>query len=305
MTLCAPLVTILSSSTSDPSNQSSCLLDDDMRRILKHSDYSNKQLVNMNSISLKNALEKTYSGQCSKTTSYDLISSSSLEDAKLHRCWVRQVFSIDPLLAHELDQRFRPSWPSTWYTNKYQWLSNHDIEDVMLQYTLAYPDFIFLGALPCNFAEINIAGQCVATQLCRFNPSEGHDYGMIINHDRHDQSGTHWVALYFSTRLENPLFGMYYFDSVGQPPKPQVKEFMNSVARTVERDIAPFPIHQNSKRHQFKNTECGMFSLAFIVRCITDPYKFGQDATCEAIAKSIGTDDDVNALRSEYFMPTK
>lgn len=299
--LCAP-ATATALKRSSSSSPSSCLDADDMRRMLRESHLSGDDLMSMEHGSLEEALKKTYSGPCPVALSAD---SQDTEAVRRQRCWVHQLFSSDPLLARELDQRFRPSWPTTWYTNKYQWLSNHDIEAVMSQYMRAYKRFSFMGALPRDFAEISMDGQCVATQLCRFKPVEGMDYGAIVNHDLHNQSGTHWVSLFFSTRLESPLFGMYYFDSVGQPPKPQVQEFMNAVEREVTRKIAPFPVHYNKVRHQFKNTECGMFSLAFIIRCVTAADDFKDDVSCEAIAASIGMDADVHALRSKYFMPLK
>ena len=53
-----------------------------------------------------------------------------------------------------LNNTFRPEGPS----NRYEWLSTTDINDVINQYQNKHKDFIFLGAVPADFEELPVLG---------------------------------------------------------------------------------------------------------------------------------------------------
>jgi hypothetical protein len=111
-------------------------------------------------------------------------------------CWLRLdvVKNIDDKDIHE--NTFRPEGPN----KKYDWLSTTNINDVLNQYEDLHKDFLFLGAVPNDFEELPMLG------LSNINfdnyVKEGKTkLGMVINLDTHDQTGSHWVALY--TDLSN------------------------------------------------------------------------------------------------------
>ena len=50
----------------------------------------------------------------------------------------------------------------------------------------------------------------------------------------------------------------------------------------------------NKIQHQFKNTECGVYSMNFIIRLLNGE-------TFDDIVNNITKDDEMNACRKEYF----
>ena len=53
-------------------------------------------------------------------------------------------------------------------------------------------------------------------------------------------------------------------------------------------------IDYNRNRHQYKNSECGVYSLNFILRLLNGH-------TFEEISKNKVLDDDINKCRDTYF----
>ena len=55
-----------------------------------------------------------------------------------------------------------------------------------------------------------------------------------------------------------------------------------------------FDIKYNTKQHQFRNSECGVYSINFIVRLVNgEPYT--------SIVENITKDEEMNKFRKEYF----
>lgn len=123
----------------------------------------------------------------------------------------------------ELLENFRPQVPEEWKKNKKTWLNTNDILHAMNQYQVAFDDFKFLSVSPIDFdtrlnekgEEVKNGGVCVDRSLCAINlESLLHSgitrIGAIFNLDKHDESGSHWTAM-FSDFL---LGEFYYYDSV-------------------------------------------------------------------------------------------
>ena len=98
--------------------------------------------------------------------------------------------------------------------------------------------------------------------------------GMVINLDEHDKSGSHWVGL-FTDLVKKQL---YFFDSYGHKPDKQIKTFMKKVAKYFNKDIdlsesinrGDHDIKYNKIRHQYKGSECGVYSMNFIIRLLEE-----------------------------------
>ena len=57
----------------------------------------------------------------------------------------------------------RPEMPAQWYKNPIEWLSNYDIDDVMVQYNNEKKYcYSFLGVFPIDFSEEDKFGRCVS-----------------------------------------------------------------------------------------------------------------------------------------------
>ena len=62
----------------------------------------------------------------------------------------------------------------------------------MLQYEKKYDDFKFFGAVPYDFEDLSF----LEVSNVDFNNLKKHRLGMVVNLDKHNMKGSHWVALY-------------------------------------------------------------------------------------------------------------
>jgi len=188
-------------------------------------------------------------------------------------CWTNQPF-VDKRSKKELNDSFAPLAPSDWKKNPNEWLSSDDISRVMDQYEKAYPTFKFIGPSPIDYDAKLGFGVCVWNELCNFklkrHMNDGKDkLGIIFNLDNHSGPGTHWVSLFINI-TSNTIF---YFDSAGQKIPSRIKHFVDTVIEQGENLSTPitFKFDQNHPvEHQKGNTECGMYSLYFIVHMLQD-----------------------------------
>ena len=70
---------------------------------------------------------------------------------------------------NKLDKDLKPVYPSSWNSNKNEWLSTSNIEKVCNQFEDKYNDFMFLGAVPIDFDTKLANNKCVVNDLCKFN----------------------------------------------------------------------------------------------------------------------------------------
>jgi hypothetical protein len=204
-------------------------------------------------------------------------------------CWTKQSFinKMNELSQIELTKfTFRPEGPKA----QFEWLNTLHLNDVMLQYEKIYPDFKFLGAVPMDFdklpdldlKDINIK-EYVNDGITKF--------GIIFNLDEHWQGGSHWVAGYFDVKKGV----VYYYDSYGIAPESRVRKLMRRFANFSEQE---YKIRADAKhnihRHQFGNSECGMYSLNLILELL-------EGREFEDICKDNIKDERVNKLRPIFF----
>ncbi len=199
---------------------------------------------------------------------------------------------------------FRPKGPK----KQYDWLSTNDINGVMSQYMMKHKDFKYIGALPYDFEELEYTG--IDNINLKDLENKTPKIGMVINLDEHDQPGSHWVALY--TNLTNNK--VYYFDSFGKKPGKRVTKFIRRILTYMynKKHNSNFNVDQfmnmyhksdeydvryNKKQHQFKNTECGVYSMNFIIRLL-------DNEDFDMIVDNITKDDAMNNCRKTYFRNT-
>ena len=238
-----------------------------------------------------------------------------------HVCWLR-LDLVKSIKSDDIDEdTFRPSGPA----KKYDWLSTSNINEVVSQYEDMYDDFTFLGAVPNDFQELPILGLS-NVNFDDFLKSNKTKLGMVINLDTHNQSGSHWVALY-TDLLNNKI---YYFDSIGKKPGKRIKKFNNSILKymykkkynkninideimgllnktnkntstkyykMLSNKLKSFDIRYNNIQHQQNNSECGVYSINFILRMV-------KGESFDDITKNITSDDEVNKCRKIYFRNT-
>ncbi len=206
-------------------------------------------------------------------------------------------------LQSTLSAAFRPAHPAEWTRNPRFWLSDLDINRVMRQYEHSHGDrFKFVGVFPRDFAKRDVLRRCVSADMCALSAAsvlaEGRsEFGVVFNMDDHTQRGSHWTALYCCLNPQRRnRYGIWYYDSVAKPPPKEIQAFMQRIVAEVG---APrFSGHVNTVRRQFENTECGVYSMFFIVACITTGRSF-QDL-CENLMRD---DDAMQKLRAVFFRP--
>jgi hypothetical protein len=222
-------------------------------------------------------------------------------------CWVQQDFVSEETRQKILQKAFRPLKPKAWYNNRQTWLNTYDILKVMKQYEDKYKDFLFLGVFPIDFASNDEYGNCVAPLMCNFDMKKvigkgKKRFGMVLNLDRHDQSGSHWVSLYCNMQPRKKNFGVYYYDSVAYPPPREVASFMQQMEKesynVFSKKVADrFAMRYNKVQKQFNNYECGVFSEVFLTQIL-------KDVRFDDICRRMHTDEDINKLRDVLYTPS-
>jgi hypothetical protein len=282
----------------------SCFTLESLKVIANKYNETNKDkiIISNNKKDLVDQLEEKLSKNCSSQT-----------------CWL----STD--LIQEIDNdeiknnTFRPQGPKS----KYGWLSTTNINEVIDQYHTNHKDFSYLGTVPYDFQEIYDFG------FHNFNFDELYNegkykIGMVINLDESHQDGSHWVGLYADLKKNQ----IYFFDSVGKPPRRKIKKFINKITDfmykkkynsnikigsimelinnltykslknkyfiNLKNKLSDFDIRYNHVQHQFKNSECGVYSINFIIRLVKGE-KF------DNIINNIIKDDKMNECRQVYF----
>lgn len=232
-------------------------------------------------------------------------------------CWLEQPFlKNNP----ELNNFFKPLAP----LGRYQWLSTDDIFNVMTQYDEKYPDFKFVGPLPMDFLTLSDPDSKFLQNL-DLNKIPEKQIGIIFNMDPSTQSGSHWIALNID-RQKNEI---HYFDSYGDkhyfrnqyklpyydsnqqyhrgeeislPPNIQKfifqlmkrlipdKELLNQSGGSIKM---PYKLKINTIQHQYANSECGVYSMLFLLKSRSNSF--------ENITRQIITDEAVNKYRDTLF----
>jgi len=186
-------------------------------------------------------------------------------------CWMSTI--KDAALKRDIKKYiYAPHAPSEWKKNPNEWLTNFDILNVMQQYEYTYPHFKFFGPSPIDFDAKPDNEQCVTSEICNLNLAElikaGKTHlGFVFNLDEHDEPGSHWVSLF----VDVPHKFIYYFDSASLEIPGEVDVLANRIVRDGLK-LDP-PVHfermQNRVEHQRGNTECGIYSLFFIITMLT------------------------------------
>ena len=125
---------------------------------------------------------------------------------------------------------------------------------------------------------------------------------MVFNLDEHDESGSHWVSLY----VDIPHKIIFYFDSALNDTPPEIEVLAQRVLEQAKQLGLSFAYQKNTVQHQFSNTECGMYSLFFLITLITE--KWGGEGKQMSIPSCLQRfksqripDKIVSKFREHYF----
>jgi hypothetical protein len=201
---------------------------------------------------------------------------------------------------------FSPAMNPKWKKNPNEWLTSDDIFKVMSQYEHAFPEFEFLGPSPSDYKAFDEETKtCVWPELCNFDlltamRKGDQKFGVIFNLDTHEKSGSHWVALFINTNTRS----IYYFDSTGAKIPTNIRDFVLQVQEDAEEAGMSYSFDQNAPvQHQRSNTECGVYTLFFIIMMIKFSDDVGAFASLFKNKQFFFTDKQMMELRKKMFNP--
>ena len=196
-----------------------------------------------------------------------------LKDCPTEDCWLKEL--KDEKMRKRIDRYiFAPDQPYEWNENPNEWLSNYDILNVLEQYETTYPIFDFIGPTPIDFdTKKSHSSQCVYNDLCSFSlkqkMKEGKKkIGVIFNTDPHTKSGSHWISMFID--VDEKL--IYFFDSAGDKPPKEVDVLAQRIMEQGKQLVPSIHFEymkNHPNQHQKGGTECGMYSLFFIITMLT------------------------------------
>lgn len=215
-------------------------------------------------------------------------------------CWMKQKFvkRMKNEAKHQLKKNtLLPKGPN----GKLTWLDTFNINDVMAQYEFKYKDYKFLGAVPVDFDDLPQLG--IKNLSFDDLKKEGKTkIGIIFNLDEHYKNGSHWVASYIDLEKGD----VHYFDSYGTRPEPRISAFLNRSEKYLKQKCGKTNVGYNKNvcqtkntfnkvRHQYKGSECGVYSINFILRSL-------KGETFKQITENKTPDDVINKCRDKYFI---
>ncbi len=176
-------------------------------------------------------------------------------------CVIKKVPGLDK---SELDSRFIPEGPRDSTT----WLSNVDIDSVLDMYTKKFPKFKHINFHMSDFEKLNHELATIDWLDISKNYTS---LGCVINTAPNGTGGEHWTAFY----VDFVGHTVEYFDSANAYHIPQLKQFTTKVAiELTEKTKTKYnDIFLTDIKHQEKNSECGVYSLYYILSRLTGvPY---------------------------------
>lgn len=248
------------------------------KTVKKYSCYSNKDLFK-----LKKKYNRTHRKKIKAKDPYKIWKG-------LHRlnCSKESCFATTLNVS---TNSFAPKSPAEWKKKPTAWLSSTDITRVLNQYEEVYPEFKYIGPSPSDF-YFRENGTCVWEELCKFKVHEmsktKSKVGIVFNLDTHEGGGTHWIGIFMDLRDKI----MYYFDSTGSSIKeePHIYKFYEKV----KMQDPEHRLVENTVEHQMGNTECGMYTLFFIIVML-------QTGNFSIFQKNIFRDKSMIKLRKKLF----
>jgi len=178
--------------------------------------------------------------------STSLLSDSNLDDTL--RLWSR----------HEFKQFFPIKFAMTDFASTDSHLGAVDVGDIV---TGREPVIIDVDRTRRQYQDVSVLRKCL-TMAC------------IINTDVSSGPGKHWVCLFIDCRpgsRDSAPWTVEFFNSTGNPPARPIVRWMEEARATLQNARAA--LHGSGAvmtvpvtliRHQFKNTECGVYVLFYI-----------------------------------------
>jgi Ulp1 protease family, C-terminal catalytic domain len=175
---------------------------------------------------------------------------------------------------------------------KHQWLTTDDIDFSIKQFIPLANNAAFLGAVPVDFTTFSHTKNKFTSEFIKKLLKKGvRNIAIVFNTDPHNKSGRHWIAGFIRIDQNGKKGKAYFYDSFGAKAPKQIKSWFDNFP-------IPLSYEYNKVQHQYENSECGVYSIHFIVRML-----FG--ASFKSVTNNIIKDVEMNAKRKKYFNPYK
>lgn len=235
--------------------------------------YSNKALNKMKDLwNIRHPRDKLHETDSQKI--WEFFKNKFSNVCENEKCWMRQQFAKNKLSKEMTVYTFAPDAPEKWNENRNEWLTSTDLMNVMAHFERKHPNFLFIGPTPIDFDNHTHHNECVWEEMCNFSipnllRKRKHKIGIIYNTDPHTEEGEHWIASFIDLKPKKGNPYHFHFDSNGDPPKKQIKSFHSRIedqARTIGMELEFDKNHPFE--HQYGDTECGMYTLYFIINML-------------------------------------
>jgi hypothetical protein len=169
----------------------------------------------------------------------------------------------------KIKENFRPLVPKKWLNNKKTWLNTYNILDSLNQYNDAFSDFKFLTVSPIDFdtkiSPMGVSNRiCVDRKLCsleieKYINKNIFRLGAVFNLDKHDESGSHWTALFTDLKKGE----IYYYDSVARSYPSEIVKLVKRIISQGNQLILENKFNLNEKEYPLRivNNEITMTEL--------------------------------------------
>ena len=121
--------------------------------------------------------------------------------------------------------------------------------------------------------------------------------GVVFNTDPHNASGQHWFSIYIDLVGKNmknkPT--IYYFDSVADNPQQEILEFVQKLQEQFKDMGKTLDVVYNDIKHQYENTECGVYSIHFITSML-------KGMQFRNYVNNINSDRQMREMRNLFFV---
>ena len=167
-------------------------------------------------------------------------------------------------------------------------LTNVNIDDVMEKYTLIHPNFHPIKFTMDDWFNISGNKEIVLlgndpSYICKLinnKDQKKNCIGFIMNTDKWSGRGIHWTALFCDLRNDDE-WTIEFFNSSSNKPSRNIKILIDNIINNLYTcPSKPYEcivknINISKNEHQLSNTECGPYSLFFILnRLNKQPIKY-------------------------------
>ena len=156
-------------------------------------------------------------------------------------------------------------------------LSNYDIDGVLSQWCLTNDKFYNWGFNMIDFdkegaslAKYNMVDVLKGNAILNLGKYGGiikrpcNIAACVVNTDKYSGGGIHWFAVLCDCRSDP--YTVEYFNSSGNPPRVQIIDWMERTTKQLQEYSGKQVVQKTNvgSRHQYGNSECGLYSLFFI-----------------------------------------